>query len=86
LLRDAVVQRVKTEACFIHLRRREDSNIREDPLAGPRIGRAAVQREARVDRQLVGPAITAEPLRFRALVEVDTLIELYLVTGVFTKY
>ena len=46
----------------------------------------AIQLNARSDRQLVGPAVAAEPLRFRALVEVDAAGELILVYRVFARY
>src|SRR5207253_3500848 len=49
LLGDAVIQRVQPEARLIHLGRGEDPDVREHPLAGPRVGRAAIQRKAGVN-------------------------------------
>jgi len=44
LLRDAVVQRVQAETRFVHLRRRDGPDVGNYPLAGARVGGAAIER------------------------------------------
>ena len=45
----------------------------------------AIQLNARSDRQLVGPAVAAEPLRVRAFVQIDPASELIFVDGHFLQ-
>src|SRR5215472_9177978 len=68
------------EAGFVDLGRRDGAHVRYHPLAGPGVeGLPVVRSDAGRDGRFVGPTIAAEPLRIRALVEIDALGHLVLV-------
>ena len=81
LLGDIVEQRVVAEPRLVHLGRGNGPDVGQHPLAGPGVQSfpSSGDLAGGGKRGFVVPTVAAEPLRFRALVEIDALGESVLV-------
>src|ERR1700680_4991687 len=79
LLRAVVDKRSVPKAELVHLGGRQDPGIGEHILLGIGVERDSAQRKPWLYRELIGPTEASEPLRSRAFLEIDTLVELALI-------